>query len=165
MAADRLERLVRPSLEAEGLWRDAFESEERERLHEVLGLLRGRARRIEEFARYGRPYLDPSDEFPYDPKFEKKHLKGEGILDNLRTLAERFAAVPDWEAEPLERALRSLADERELSAGKLIHPTRLALTGMGVGPGIFDVIVTVGRERSLARMARMVRHLEATGAA
>ena len=160
MAPDRLERLVRPSLEAEGLWRESFEGEDRERLHQVLGLLRGRARRIEDFARYGRPYLDPADEFPYDPKFEQKHLKGVGLLDNMRTLSERFRAVEAWEPEPLEQALRTLAAERELSAGKLIHPTRLALTGMGVGPGIFDVVVTVGRERSLARLDRLVRYLE-----
>ena len=161
MEAETLASLVRPSLEAEGLWRDSFEGDERDLLLRVLTMLQGRTKRIGDFAAYGRPYLDPSDDFPYDPKIEKKHLKGEGLADNFRALAERFRAVDRWEEAPLEQALRALAEERQISAGKLIHPTRLALTGMGVGPGIFDVIVTVGRERSLARMERMIRYLAA----
>ena len=122
-------------------------------------MLQGRTRRIGDFAQFGRPYLDPSNDFPYDPKFEKKHLKGDGLADNIQALTDRFRAAERWDEESLEGALRGLAEERGISAGKLIHPTRLALTGMGVGPGIFDVILAVGRERSLARMDRMVRYL------
>ena len=159
MQPEELVPLVRPSLEAEGLWRDSFDGDERDLLHQVLTMLQGRTRRIGDFAQFGRPYLDPSNDFPYDPKFEKKHLKGDGLADNIQALTDRFRAAERWDEESLEGALRGLAEERGISAGKLIHPTRLALTGMGVGPGIFDVILAVGRDRSLARMDRMVRYL------
>jgi glutamyl-tRNA synthetase len=157
---EKLAALVRPALEAAGLWRPAFEGPERERLHEVLKLLGGRARRVEEFASYGRPYLDPSDELTYDPAFAGKHLKTEGLADHLRSLARRLAEVESWDAASLESVLRDVAGERGVAAGKLIHPVRLAVTGMGVGPGIFEVLVAAGRERSCARIERLVRSLE-----
>jgi glutamyl-tRNA synthetase len=52
-----------------------------------------------------------------------------------------------------------VAEDRGLSAGKLIHPLRLAVTGQGVSPGIFDVLVVLGRERSLRRLRRLIDHL------
>jgi glutamyl/glutaminyl-tRNA synthetase len=48
--------------------------------------------------------------------------------------------------------LRELASELEVGAGKLIHPLRLALTGQAVSPGIFEVLMVMGRERTLARL-------------
>jgi len=47
-----------------------------------------------------------------------------------------------------------------VAGGKLFQPLRLALTGMSVSPGIFDVLVAMGRERSLARVDAAVARLE-----
>ena len=55
--------------------------------------------------------------------------------------------------------MRAVAEERGVSAGKLIHPTRLALTGQAVSPGIFDVLVVIGRQRSSERIRRLIEHL------
>ena len=43
--------------------------------------------------------------------------------------------------------------------GKLIHPTRLAVTGQGASPGLFEVLELLGRERTLARLDRLQEHL------
>ena len=50
-------------------------------------------------------------------------------------------------------------------AGKIFQPLRVALTGLGVSPGIFDVLVMLGRERSLARIDAAVAHLGGPGSA
>ena len=61
-----------------------------------------------------------------------------------------------WEAEALEDTLRALAGELGVGAGKVFQPLRLALTGVPASPGIFDVLLILGRERSLGRVGRAV---------
>jgi glutamyl-tRNA synthetase len=62
----------------------------------------------------------------------------------------------------MEEALRRLADERGIGGGKLFQPLRIALTGMAVSPGIFDVALALGRERTLRRIDDAVRRLTAS---
>ncbi len=54
---------------------------------------------------------------------------------------------------------RALAEERDISAGKLIHPVRLAVVGSGSSPGLFEVLELLGRDRTLARLERLVDFL------
>jgi len=159
LAVDELLPAVRRELEREGLWREEFDGERREWFLKLVALLQPRARKIPDFVDLGRPYLDPSDEFEYDPKGVKKHLRGEDLPDRLRTLRDRFAGLDTWEADRLESAVRSLAEEREISAGKLIHPTRLAVTGRKDSPGLFEVLELLGRDRSLARLDRLIEYV------
>ena len=60
----------------------------------------------------------------------------------------------------MEDALRKLADELGISGGKIFQPLRVALVGLTVSPGIFEVLQYVGRERSLARLDAAVRYLQ-----
>jgi glutamyl-tRNA synthetase len=48
----------------------------------------------------------------------------------------------------------------EVGAGKLIHPLRVALTGNMASPGIFDVLVLLGRERTTQRVREALRRIE-----
>jgi glutamyl-tRNA synthetase len=59
----------------------------------------------------------------------------------------------------MEGALRALAESRGVAAGKIFQPLRVALTGMGVSPGIFDVLVSLGRDLALVRLDQAVSHL------
>jgi glutamyl-tRNA synthetase len=61
-------------------------------------------------------------------------------------------AEPDWTSEALEASLKAFAEELGLGLGKLAQPLRAALTGQTTSPGIFDVLVLLGREESLARI-------------
>lgn len=62
-------------------------------------------------------------------------------------------AAPAWDTEALEGAVRRVAEERSVKLGQIAQPLRAALTGRKTSPGIFDVLVLLGREESLARMA------------
>ena len=64
----------------------------------------------------------------------------------------------------MEDALRTLAEHRGMSAGKLFQPLRVALTGLTASPGIFDVLLMLGRDRALARIDAGVTWLEASKA-
>jgi glutamyl-tRNA synthetase len=58
----------------------------------------------------------------------------------------------DWNADAMEESTRSLAETLGVGAGKLFQPLRVALTGTAASPGIFDVLLILGRERSLRRI-------------
>jgi glutamyl-tRNA synthetase len=83
--------------------------------------------------------------------------KAASLLDDeargrLAGIAERLQAETDWTIEALEANLKTYAEELELGLGKLAQPLRAALTGQATSPGIFDVLVLLGREESLARI-------------
>jgi len=70
----------------------------------------------------------------------------------LGQIAARLRAASDWTTETLEANLKAYAEELGLGLGKLAQPLRAALTGQTTSPGIFDVLVLLGREESLARI-------------
>ena len=83
--------------------------------------------------------------------------KAAGLLDDeararLRAIADRLRGETDWTIEALEANLKAYAEELELGLGKLAQPLRAALTGQTTSPGIFDVLVLLGKEESLARI-------------
>ncbi|MFC0589226.1 glutamate--tRNA ligase [Novosphingobium aquiterrae] len=74
----------------------------------------------------------------------------------LGAIAERITGLRDWTLDVLEAALKAMAEERGLGLGKLAQPLRAALTGQTTSPGIFDVLVLLGRDESLARIGAQV---------
>ena len=122
----------------------------------VLTLLRPRAKRLGDYVEGARPFLE--DPAQYDPEAVKKHLLAPGLADHIRALRDAFAGAAFDEAT-LEQTLRALADTRGVKAGSLIHATRIAMTGRMVSPGLFEMLVLLGRERVLARLDRLVTFL------
>jgi glutamyl-tRNA synthetase len=117
----------------------------------AVELHRTRARTTIEMGRALATYaVDPEE---YDPDGMKKQVKAETpahlakLLARLETIADA-----DWSPAALEAALRLSAEEQGISAGKLIHPTRLAITGVTVGAPLFDVMALLGKTTALRRM-------------
>ena len=54
--------------------------------------------------------------------------------------------------EDYENTLKRTAKELEIGNGKLIHPLRLAVSGIGSGPGVFDIVKTIGKAETIRRM-------------
>lgn len=96
------------------------------------------------------------DEPPYDEKGVNKWLKKEHVPELLRTLRERLSTVPEFTVPTLDESVRAVGETLGLSGGQVIHPVRMAVTGRTVGPGLFEAMVVLGRERVLARIDRTV---------
>nr|WP_233281353.1 glutamate--tRNA ligase [Sphingomonas changnyeongensis] len=79
-------------------------------------------------------------------------LEGDGTR-LLGLVHERLTAVTDWSAEALDAGVRAVAEAEGIGLGKVAQPLRAALTGRTTSPGIFDVLVLLGRDESLARLA------------
>jgi glutamyl-tRNA synthetase len=78
--------------------------------------------------------------------------KRAGADERLSALADTVAAVEPFELEPLEAAVRALAERLGVKAGDLFAPARTVLTGRKVAPGIFEVMRLLGKERTVARL-------------
>lgn len=70
----------------------------------------------------------------------------------LGEMAQMLRGLGDWSVPAIDEAMRALAETKGLKLGKLAQPLRAALTGRTVSPGIFEVMVLIGREESLARL-------------
>jgi glutamyl-tRNA synthetase len=75
----------------------------------------------------------------------------------LAQIEQRLVGENGWTSEALEASLKALGEELGVGLGKLAQPLRAALTGQTTSPGIFDVLVLLGRDESLARIAEQAR--------
>lgn len=123
----------------------------------VIDLLKPRARTPGDVASRLRIFVEPSVQL--EPEAVERHWAD--IPNTLSTLAavELCLSHTSWDEESLESALRALAAEREVGAGKLIHPLRVALTGQAVSPGIFEVLQFLGRDLAIQRVRDAIGRL------
>jgi glutamyl-tRNA synthetase len=149
--------LVRKELEAEGLWDAAYAGDKEPWYLHTLGLIRDRFHTLKDFATAGRAYF--ADQYAIDPKpLAKNVTKFPELASWLPQLADRYQALDEFTAETTEQACRQFADELATKPGTLINAMRTVLTGQLAGPSMFDIVVTLGKERVVARL-RQVDHL------
>jgi glutamyl-tRNA synthetase len=154
---DRVARLALPFFVEMGLVAPGNEQKEWERVREVVGLVRDRVKTLKEVAEAGT-YFFRSD-FTYEPQGVAKHFAVPGRADLLTRVGERLAELERFDAESVEHACRSLADELGVKAAAIIHCLRLALTGRTMGPGLFDIVAALGKAATLERVQRAVEYV------
>jgi glutamyl-tRNA synthetase len=163
LPAEKLLPLVEEELRTAGIGiQDSRTVSGKQKLEQAARLLQSRARSLKDFSQSGRAFF--SDEFDYDPEARKKFWKDAALAGYLELLAERISAAEPFDATEIEKSLRKLADEKKIKAGLLINASRVALTGQAVAPGLFDVMVVLGRERTVARLRRAVKFLQGLSA-
>lgn len=119
----------------------------------VVALMKERVTFIPDYLEFaGYFFKDPAD---YDEKGKQKHWN-ESSKKSLAALADRLESLAPFTTQSIEEVLRVLADESNQSAGKLIHPTRLALSGKVVGPGLFEMMELLGKDAVVRRLRRAV---------
>ncbi len=163
-AAVELEPIVTPLLRAAGLATAEDLGHRREWYLALLDLLKVRARTVSDIVRQAAPYF--AGDIAYEEQAVKQHWKdAAAVVDMLRATRTRLASLDRWEPEAMERALRELAEERAVAAGKVFQPLRVALTGMSASPGIFEVLVAMGRDIALRRLDNALHWLDGRAAA
>lgn len=155
MPAAELLPLIEARLGAAGVWPPAggVTDAARAQVERVIDLAKERRRTTIELAQDVARYL--SDDVQVEPEAAEKHLKGDDLGARLTALRDAYAALPEWTPAALEEALRKLAESMGQGAGKFIHPCRVAVLGVAVSPGIFDVLAAIGRESTLLRLSKL----------
>ena len=153
--ADKLVPLVAAGFFEAGMLSPEWLAANRAYFTQVVELLKGRMRRIPEFVEYGSYFF--SEPVEYEAAAREKHWKAPETASWLETLAGRLSALSAFTADQAEATVRTYAEALGINAGKLIHPTRLALTGFGVSPGLFEVMALLGKEKVAARLRRAAK--------
>jgi len=92
------------------------------------------------------------DDFKMDEEGRKKYLEKEENRENVKIFADQLEGLEDFSHENIERTCREIAEERELKAADIIHPTRMAISGKTRGAGLFETMELLGKEKVLKRM-------------
>jgi len=102
-----------------------------------------------------------TEDYPFDERAVRKRLRKEGALEHLAELNERFRALEPFTTQTTEAVLRQMAEQKGVGTGSLIHPVRVAVSGTATGPGLFELLEVLGKERVLRRMERAVQRFGA----
>jgi glutamyl-tRNA synthetase len=156
MAVDALYPLVEPFLVGAGILPAQPVPEEQAFAKQCIALEQEKVRTLAEFPDLVGFMFNPN--FPYDDEVVTKWLRPapEHVRPALYKLVERIEAMPDadFTAEKLEEAVRQIAEELGVGAGKVIHPTRAALSGRAKGPSLFHMMEVLGKADVAYRLRR-----------
>ncbi len=111
----------------------------------------GKINTFDELAGYAGFYF--SDEIEWDGEARAKHFTVEN-KPRLQGVRDAFAALADFSAAEIEKAMKAKAAELGVKVGVLVHPTRLAVTGKTAGPSLYHLLEVLGKEKVLARIDR-----------
>ena len=156
---DELVPFIQGELERSKLWQPEWAGEKREWFAKTVDLLRPRTRLLPDFSTWARAFF--SDSFEIDPAAREKFWKDERLGGMLAKLADALAALPTWEHDPCDHALRELAAAEGAKAGLLINATRVAIVGQAVAPPLFETMVVLGQKPTVNRLRRAVDLLAA----
>ena len=119
------------------------------RLKLAMAGLKQRAKTLEELAE-NTAYLFATIPLAMDEKATQLVQDApQNVIQNAHNMLE---ALTEWSAETTEQAIRDLSEKHELKLGKVAQPLRAALTGRATSPGLFDVMIALGRDETLARL-------------
>jgi glutamyl-tRNA synthetase len=141
---EELAQLIKPYIQKEE-WKNINE----QYLHKVIGLMKERLTFPQDFIEMSRYFfLDPES---FDETGFKKNWEPESG-ERLRLLADRLEVLHEYSHASIEAALRQLSEELLIKPSKLIHPTRLALSGRTIGPGLFEIMELLGKGNVIRRL-------------
>ncbi|MCF7809406.1 glutamate--tRNA ligase [bacterium] len=101
------------------------------------------------------------DPVSYDVKGTRKHFfNDDDVIKRLNVLIDDFNLLENFDIESIENVIRTRSDEWEVSAGKLIHPLRLACSGLTGGPGLFEMLEVLRKETVIRRLENAVKWIE-----
>jgi len=164
MPGEALAPLVEEELRRSGVWPEVGSPLETRQLVETIDLLKTRVGSLLDFPVYGKPFF--SGNFEYEADAVSKYLmfpdaeSRSRMAVALQQLIDGYSALAEFDLASTEALLREIAAQQGLKAGQFIGAVRVAMTGRLQAPGIFEVLVTLGKAEVLARLRRVLTTLE-----
>jgi glutamyl-tRNA synthetase len=91
-----------------------------------------------------------------DPQAQKRYLS-EDLSPEFKLFIQRLEALDEFDILTIEKSFRDMVKELNIEAKRLIHPIRVALTGKTIGPGLFEVIYYLGKEKTKQRLENWIK--------
>ncbi|AIS52138.1 glutamate--tRNA ligase 2 [Thermoanaerobacter kivui] len=152
---DKLTEAVIPFLKAKNLIREDFDYDY---IKKIVSAVREREKTLVDIADAMSYYFTEVNE--YEEKGVKKYLTKEKVVDILKKAVVTLKEVEPFNKFTTEEAYRKLVEELQISSGELFHPTRLAISGRTFGPGLFDIMELLGKERTIERIEKAIDFIE-----
>ncbi len=124
-------------------------NDDRERLVDIVKLYQGRISTLADFLEWTE-YLFV-DEIRVDEEARTQYLT-KNALKEFSLLSDRLTENQDYNAQAVEEIFRNTVAELGVQPGDLVHPIRVALTGKSVGPGLFEMMALLGKEKTIKRL-------------
>jgi glutamyl-tRNA synthetase len=135
---------VLPFLSRAGLVVEPISAGERARIEAVIVALGDRLKVFSDILKLGKFFF--ANALEYDPDAVKKRLRKDGVVAMLTELGRLLGDVTPYYAPTLEKAVHDYAERTGRKIGDVVNPLRVAVTGQGVGPGLYDCLVILGKE-------------------
>ncbi|MDD4016395.1 MAG: glutamate--tRNA ligase [Kiritimatiellae bacterium] len=100
-----------------------------------------------------------TEDYAFDAKGVAKRLKADGIPALLDEVAEKFAALPVFDMQTTHDVLTAMGEARNSGLGAMVHPVRVAVSGLTEGPGLFEMLALLGRDKVCARLRTVANKL------
>ncbi len=149
---------VLPYLAKEGLVPEPITPEFKARVARVITALGDRLKVYSDIVKLGRYFF--TETLTHDPDAVKKRLKKDTVPGMLAELDQLLATVEPYDMPTLEKAIHEFSETRGIKMGDVVNPLRVATTGQGVGPGLYDCLEILGREGCRARIAKTLEMLK-----
>ena len=146
-------KLLRLEIEKSGFNNDDYKDEY---LLKVISAMKERVNFVYEYLTKSRYFFESPQS--YEEQNLKKRWK-EGSAELLKNLNENFSQLTNPSKEDFEKVLDQTAIELNVGKGKLIHPLRIALSGVGEGPGVYDIISVLGKEETISRINNALKKI------
>jgi glutamyl-tRNA synthetase len=130
------------------------EKYDKEYLANIVKLFQGRLSKVNDFADWADFFF--LEEIIPDPAARAKHLNRD-LSKEFKLFSERLDKLEKFDIVTIEEAFRKLVAELGIEAKTLIHPVRVALTGKTIGPGLFEVIYYLGKDRAKKRLLKWAK--------
>ncbi len=148
---------VLPFLKSAGLIGEPVSALDRSRIESVVVALGDRLKVFSDIIKLGRFFFTTS--LDYDPDAVKKRLRKDGVTAMLSELAQLLGKVAPYDAATLEKAVHDYAERTGRKMGDVVNPLRVAVTGQGIGPGLYDCLVILGKETCQTRIEQTLQML------
>jgi glutamyl-tRNA synthetase len=149
---------VLPYLKGEGLVVEPLSASDHTRIESVITALGDRLKVFSDILKMGRFFFTES--LTLDPDAVKKRLRKEGVPAMLAELDQELAQVEPFDLATLEKAVHAYAERTGRKMGDVVNPLRVAVTGQGVGPGLYDCLAILGRDVCRARIQQTLESLK-----
>lgn len=159
---EELTQLCLPYLQQAGLVSTTPSPEEILYAQRVIALEAERMKLLSEVVALTEYFFQ--EELTYEEKGVRKWFTQPYIVQMLERLIEGYDALEPFDLTQIEATTRAVAEELGVSAAQVIHPTRLAVSGRTVGPGLFEMIEVMGKERVLRRLRAALQWVQQTRA-
>jgi glutamyl-tRNA synthetase len=155
---NKLVDLIRPFLIEHGLTTNLWINTRWDWMLKFVRLMKERCHLLTEFAENGAYFF--VGDFKYDAKGVDKHFKASGVKERLERWVDIVSNLDNFSASNLEGKLRGLAEELAIKPAELIHPIRLAVSGVTGGPPLFEMMELIGRDECKNRVKRAINFIE-----